>query len=100
MSEMFNMNEPAAPIKIALRIPGKWSHPKELIQRLPAGCRLTAEGALILPDSTQVELGAMEADDQFAQIFRSSCRQPATEDELATVDDYTVNVLLGGPGGS
>ena len=93
------MNEPASPVEIALRIPGKWSHPKELIERLPAGCRLTGE-ALILPDATQVEFGAMAADDQFAQIFRSSCRQPATEDELATVDGYTVNVLLSGPGGS
>jgi hypothetical protein len=93
------MNEPAAPVTIALRIPGQWSHPRELIQRLPAGCRVTAE-ALILPDSTQVEFGAMAADDQFAQIFRSSCRQPALADELATVDGYTVNVVLSGPGGS
>src|SRR5207253_4810171 len=93
------MNEPAASIQIALRIPGKWSHPRELIQLLPASCRLTGE-ALILPDATQVEFGAMPADDQFAQIFRSSCRQPATEDELATVDGYTVNVFLSGPGGS
>src|SRR5271168_2665514 len=95
----FEMNEPAVPITIALRIPGQWSHPKDLIQRLPAGCRLTAE-ALILPDTTQVEFGAMAADDQFAHIFRSSCRQPATADELATVAGYTVNVLLSGPGGS
>ena len=93
------MNEPASPITIVLRIPGQWSHPEAFIERLPAGCRLTAE-ALILPDATQVEFGAVPADDQFAQIFRSSCRQPATEDELATVDGYTVNVLLSGPGGS
>ena len=93
------MNEPASPITIALRIPGQWSHPRDLIQRLPAGCRLTAE-TLILPDNTPVEFGAMGADDQFAQIFRSSCRQPAAEDELATVANYTVNVLLSGPGGS
>jgi hypothetical protein len=93
------MNEPVAPVTIDLRIPGKWSHPSELIQRLPDGCRLTA-GALILPDTTRVEFGAVAADDQFAQIFRSSCRQPATEDELATVDGYCVNVLLSGPGGS
>ena len=96
---MFKMNEPATPIAVALRIPGQWSHPRELIQRLPRGWRLTAE-ALILPDATQVEFGAMPADDQFAQIFRSSCRQPATAEELATVDGYTVNVLLSGPGGS
>ena len=93
------MNPPSAPIEIALRIPGKWSHPKELIQRLPADCRLTPE-ALILPDGKQVEFGALNADNQFAQIFRSSCRQPAAEDELATVDSYAVNVVLSGPGGS
>jgi len=92
---MFNMNEPAAPITIALRIPGKWSHPRELIQRLPAGCRLTGE-ELILPDATQVGFGAMAADDQFAQIFRSSCRQPATADELATVDGVAQAEVLGG----
>jgi hypothetical protein len=91
--------DPAAPVEIALRIPGKWSHPGELIQRLPAGCRLTPK-ALTLPDQTQVAFGAMAADDQFARIFRSSCRRPATDDELATVDGYTVNVLLCGPGGS
>jgi hypothetical protein len=96
---MFKMNDPAAPITIALRIPGKWSHPRELRQRLPAGCRLTAE-ALILPDTTQVEFGAMAPDDQFTKIFRSSCRQPALEDELTTVDGYSVNVVLSGPGGS
>jgi hypothetical protein len=93
------MNEPAAAVTVALRIPGQWSHPKELIQRLPAGCRLTPE-ALILPDKSQVEFGAVQADDQFAQIFRSSCRQPPTEEELAIVDGYTVNVFLSGPGGS
>jgi hypothetical protein len=93
------MNEPAAPITIDLRIPGKWSHPRELIERLPAGFRLTPE-ALVLPDTTRVDFGAMRADDQFGPIFRSSCRQPATEAELATVDHYTVNVLLSGPGGS
>src|SRR5207249_2340975 len=82
-----------------LRIPGNWSHPGELIERLPAGWRWTP-GALISPDTTQVEFGAMAADDQFAQIFRSSCRQPPTTEELATVDGYTVNVLLSGPGGS
>jgi hypothetical protein len=93
------MNEPASPITIALRVPGRWSHPRDLVQSLPAGCRLTAEG-LILPDESQVGFGAMPADDQFAPIFRSSCRRPATEDELATLDGYTVNVLLSGPGGS
>jgi hypothetical protein len=96
----FAMNEAAAPVTITFRIPGQWGHPKELIERLPAGCRLTPEGLLILPDATQADFGAMAADNQFAQIFRSSLRQPATEDELRVVDDYTVNVFLTGPGGS
>jgi hypothetical protein len=93
------MNESIAPVTLALRIPGQWSHPRELIRRLPPGCRVTDE-ELILPDGTPVGFGAMAADDQFAQIFRTSCRQPATDDELATVDGYTVNVLLSGPAGS
>src|SRR5262245_44144264 len=93
------MNEPAAPVTVALRIPGQWSHPRDLVRRLPAGWRLTPE-RLIAPDVTPVEFGALAADDQFAQIFRSSSRRPATEDELATVDGYTVNVVLSGPGGS
>jgi hypothetical protein len=93
------MSEPTAPVVVALRIPGKWSSPRELIEQLPAACRLTAE-ALILPDSTQVEFGAMAPDHQFAEIFRSSCRQPATADELAKVDGYIVNVGLSGAGGS
>jgi hypothetical protein len=84
---------------VVLRIPGTWSHPRELIERLPAGCRLTPE-ALILPDKTQVEFIPMQADGQFAKIFRSSCREPPTADELATVDGYTVNACLSGPGGS
>src|SRR5207245_7443309 len=93
------MTEPAAAVTIALRIPGKWSHPKELLERMPADCRFTPE-SLTLPDGTQVEFGALDADDQFARIFRSSCREPATDDEFATVDRYTVNVCLSGPGGS
>jgi hypothetical protein len=93
------MKEPNFPVTIALRIPGQWSHPRDLVQRLPGGYRLTPE-ALTLPDATQVEFGAMAADGQFAQIFRSSCRQPPTPEELAIVDGYTVNVFLSGPGGS
>lgn len=93
------MTEPAADVEIAFRIPGLWSHPKELLERLPKGSRLTPE-ALVLDDGTQVEFGAAPADDQFARIFRTSCREPATEDELKTVDNYKVNVFLMGPGGS
>lgn len=93
------MREPVAPVIIDLRIPGQWSHPKELIERLPEGCLLTPDG-LTLPDATPVQFGALAADEQFATIFRSSCRQPPTVEELATVDRYTVNVVLSGPGGS
>ena len=93
------MKEPAAPVMIDMRIPGKWAHPGEFVESLAKDCRLTPE-SLTLPDGTQVEFGAMQADGQFAQIFRTSCRQPATPEELAAVDSYAVNVLLSGPGGS
>jgi hypothetical protein len=93
------MIEPADPVIVALRIPGQWTHPRELVERLPADYRLTPE-ALVLSDGTHVEFGAVAADDEFAQIFRSSCRRPATADEQATVDRYSVNVLLSGSGGS
>lgn len=93
------MNASAHPVTVALRIPGQWSHPRELVQRLPEGYRLTPE-ALILPDSTSIEFGAAAADGQFAGIFRSSCRRQPTDEELAKVDGYTVNAFLSGPGGS
>ncbi len=93
------MNDPPDAITVALRIPGRWSSPQGLIERLPSGFRFTPE-ALILPDETPVEFMAVQADDQFAQIFRSSCRRPAAADELAIVDNYTVNICLKGPGGS
>jgi hypothetical protein len=93
------MNEPAAPVTLHLRIPGRWADPGELVQQLPAGCRLTPE-ALTLPDGASFEFGAAQADDQFGEIFRSSCRQPPTDEELATVNAYTVNLFLSGSGGS
>jgi hypothetical protein len=93
------MNRSVQPVRVSLRIPGKWAHPKELVQNLPADCKLTPD-ALILPDGTKVDFRAADADDQFAQIFRSCCREAPTQEEMATVDHYTVNILLGGPGGS
>jgi hypothetical protein len=96
---IFGVQRRAGAVTVALRIPGRWPHPGELIQRLPDGYRLTEDG-LTLPDGTSIDFGAAKADAQFAQIFRSSCRQPAADDELATVDGYTVNVFLSGPGGS
>src|SRR5437667_6240950 len=93
------MAESHPQVEVVLRIPGTWSHPKELIESLPAGYRLTPE-ALLMPDETKVEFDPMPPDDQFAEIFRSSCRQPPTEEELSKTDGYTVNVCLSGPGGS
>ncbi len=90
---------PVTSVEIAFRIPGTWSHPGELLDSIPADFRLSPE-ALIMPDGTQVDFGAAKADDQFAEIFRSSCRRPATKDELATVNGYKVNVFLSGSGGS
>ena len=91
------MAETDAVVRTTLRVPGNWSHPGELIERMPAGFRLTPE-ALILPDDSEIEFTPMPPDGQFPEIFKSSCRQPAAADELEIVDNYTVNVGLTGPG--
>jgi len=93
------MAESNTSVEVVLRIPGTWSHPRELVEALPADYRLTPE-ALTMPDGSQVKFDAMPPDDQFAEVFRSSCRQPPMEEELAKVDGYTVNVCLRGAGGS
>ena len=66
---------------------------------MPSDYRLSPE-AIVLPNGKKVEFDAVQADEQFASIFRSSCRGTASDDELAIVDDYKVNILLSGPGGS
>src|SRR6266446_7578855 len=93
------MNDANDSPKITLRIPGDWSHPGELLERLPDGVRLTPE-ALILPSGPKIDFFPMPPDGQFAEIFESSCRRPPGDDELAVVARYTVNVGLTGPGGS
>ena len=93
------MNESSVSPQITLRIPGHWAHPGELMDRLPDGFRLSPE-ALRLPCGTKLEFNPLPPDEVFPQIFRTACRRPATRDELAIVDRYTVNVGLIGPGGS
>lgn len=93
------MSESAPKVVVDLRIPGTWASPQEFMTRVSKECSLTND-TLTLPDGTEVEIGALPADRQFASIFRSSCRQPATKEELATVDSYKVNITLSGPGGS
>ncbi len=85
--------------RITLRIPGAWSHPGELLERLPEGFRLTPE-ALVLPGGMKIDFVPMAPDEVFPRIFETSCRRPATDDELAIVARYTVNFGLTGPGGS
>jgi hypothetical protein len=85
--------------QIALRIPGDWSHPGQLLDRLPDGFRMTPE-AMVLPDGAEIELNPLPPDKVFPQIFQTSCRRPPTDEELAIVCRYTVNIGLCGPGGS
>ena len=86
-------------IQIALRIPGQWAHPGELIERLPEGMQITPE-ELTLPGGETFEFLPMPPDDQFAEIFISSCRQPPSREERTAVNNYSVNIGLTGPGGS
>jgi hypothetical protein len=94
-----SMPSPHVSVRTTLRIPGDWSHPRELLERMPAGFQLNPE-SLVLPDGGEIEFTPLPPDEQFAAIFASSCRSPATEEELAIVGRYTVNVGLSGPGGS
>lgn len=93
------MNESPSPVEVVLRIPGNWAHPKELVERLPEGYRLIPE-ALVMPDGTKIGFDPLPPDEQFAEIFRSSCRRKPKAEEMAKVESYTVNVCLTGPGGS
>jgi hypothetical protein len=88
-----------ASVQTTLRIPGAWSHPSEMLERMPAGFRVL-EDSLLLPGGVEIELVAIPPDEQFAEIFQASCRRPATDEELAIVSRYTVNIALSGPGGS
>ena len=65
------MSKSTSSIEVQLRIPGTWaSLASELFERFkPADCRFSRM-QLVLPDGKEIEFGAMEADDQFAEIFR------------------------------
>lgn len=93
------MNGNVDSLRITLRVPGDWSHPKELLERLPRGVRLEPD-RLLLPDGAEFEFTPLPPDEQFPQIFRSACRRPPTDDEAAVVERYRVNVGLSGAGGS
>lgn len=86
-------------VTIKVRIPGVWAHPGELVDALPEGVRITPE-QLILPSGEEFELIPLPPDDQFAEIFYSSCRQPPSREERTKVNYYSVNICLQGPGGS
>lgn len=93
------MTDDTPAVTIAMRIPGPWASPPELIKRLPADHRLE-EAGLVLPDGLIVGFGAGPPDGEFPEIFRTSCRKPPGLDELAAVNGYRVNAFLSGPGGS
>jgi hypothetical protein len=86
-------------IEIAMRIPGQWNHPGELVERLPEGVQLKGN-TLVLADGSECYINAMKADNQFAEIFRTSCRNQPTPQEAEAIDNYKVNILLSAPGGS
>lgn len=86
-------------VEIALRIPGIWSSLQQLRDSLPDGTQLT-EAKVILKDGSECEYFVLPADEQFPQIFRSSCRRIPTREEQRKVSRYTFCIALSGPGGS
>src|SRR5690348_15080124 len=93
------MTETKPAVETMLRIPGRWRDPREVLDHLPDGYRII-DRSLVLPDGEEIELTLIPRDEQFGAIFRSACRRPATDDELAIVDRYIVSIALIGPGGS
>ena len=93
------MSDTSVAPRITLRVPGDWSNPKALLERMPEGFRLRPDG-LLLPDGTEIEFNPMPPDQQFEQIFQSACRRPPTDEELGILARYRVNVGLSGAGGS
>lgn len=93
------MSESRVSPRVTLRIPGEWSHPLQLIERLPTDVQLEPE-RLVMPDGTEFEFAPLPADDQFAEIFEASCRRPPKEEEMKILARYRVIVALSGPAGS
>lgn len=98
---MFDASErrPEKPVRIAIRIPGVWRGPADLIAAMPAGWRLGSD-SLAGPDGSKFDFDARAADDQFPGIFLSSCRRPPAEEEAGSARRCTAILLLSGPGGS
>ena len=86
-------------VQIDVRIPAAWEDPEELADRMPPGYQLTPE-ALLTPTGRQYQLGFLDADDQFAKVFATACRKIPSLSERRTIENYTVNATLSGPGGS
>ncbi len=85
--------------QIALRVPGRWSDPRELEKSLPGGHRL-AWGRLELPDGYGVDVVPQAADGEFPKVFATACSGMPSMHERRRVEQYTVNICLLGPGGS
>lgn len=83
-----------------LRVPGRWKNRKQLTARLPKGYFIEGE-RLFMPGARYVFLETMPADREFPGIFRLACRrQSLKRDELAALDDYSMNAALAAPAGS
>src|SRR5437016_4177581 len=93
------MNETSSSPRITIRVPGNWSHPRELVERLQGGYSLRPD-VLVTPDGAEMEFTPMPADEQFPQIFQTACRRPPSREELAVLAGYTVNIGLSAAGGS
>lgn len=84
---------------VTLRIPGAWREPRDFYDRLPTGCRCTAEN-LVLADGSSFELHVVPADEDFPGVFAGSCPKLPTVSEREQIENYAVNICVTGPGGS
>jgi hypothetical protein len=85
--------------ELALRIPGRWAGPSAVAAALPDGYVLR-HGRLVLPDESSVELRSLPPDEAFPTIFACACRGTLDGRTRRSLEEYTANVCLLGPGGS
>jgi hypothetical protein len=90
-------------LEIALRIPGRWRAPEDLVQALPRGCAVgrTPRGErLRLPDGASVALHALPADGEFPFVFRTACRDRLPHAVRRSIDRAPLIACVTGSGGS
>ncbi|MEX0775258.1 MAG: hypothetical protein WD042_06035 [Phycisphaeraceae bacterium] len=98
------MSEPIDPPEIVVRVPGPWLGPDDFDSRLPMGYKLGGDDEVELwlstPDGQRLGVTIFPADDEFLEIFATSCKREPCDADKRGVETYRFNICLTMPGGS